>query len=359
MLTLTVTEVKKDETARTELWDSVDGLIDRAPSLTALFWHGLQLLAARRLRAQGRHLDQSLLEEEHATGLRLISAPLVLERVRSAFDGTIVLMKGYEAALAYSDPALRPFVDVDLLVEDSHAAQRALLAAGFVEVGKPELFKDIHHQRPVWLPGFPLTVELHHEPKWPDLLAPSPAGEFLDAAVPSSSQVEGISTLPAAHHALVLAAHSWAHLPLRRIKELLDVAAVTEQAERGEINALARRFGISRVWRTTIGAVDSLFYGGPRTSAQAIWARHLLNARERTVFESHVQKWSSPFWTVPWYTAIPVSAGEVVSEFTPGEDEGWREKGARARRAFSNASLPRSEHDSQLGAGAHRWRRRR
>jgi hypothetical protein len=134
---------------------------------------------------------------------------------------------------------------------------------------------------------------------------------------------------------------------------------MAEQADRGEISALARRWGIGRVWRTTLGAVDSLFYGERKTAAQAIWARHLLGARERTVFESHVQKWSSPFWAMPWYRALRVSAGEVVSEFTPGEDEGWRDKGARARRAFGNASLPRSEHDSQLGAGAHRWRRRR
>jgi hypothetical protein len=356
---VTPTEVKADGAARTVLWDSVDDLIDQAPSLTALFWHGLQLLAARRWRVQGRPIPQNLLDEERAAALRLISGPILLERIRAACDGTIVLMKGYEVALAYGDPALRPFVDIDLLVEDSLDVQRALLAAGFVEVGKPELFMDIHHRRPLWLPGFPLTVEVHHEPKWPVLLAHSPAREFLGAAVPSGSHVDGISTLPAAHHALALAAHSWAHLPLRRIKELLDVAAVAEQADRGEISALARRSGMGRVWRTTIGSVDSLFYGAPKTSAQGIWARHLLAARERTVLESHIQKWVSPFWSMPWYKAAQVSALEVVSEFTPAEDERWGEKGVRARRAVRNALLPRSEHESQLGPGAHRWRRRR
>jgi hypothetical protein len=325
--------------------------------VTALFWHRLHLLAARRWRLQGRPVGQDIVDEERTTALRLLSAPIVLERVRAACDGTIVLMKGYEVALAYSDSSLRPFVDIDLLVEDSLATQRALLAAGFVEVGEPELFTDIHHQRPLWLPGFPLTVELHHEPKWPDWQAEPPTRELLAAAVPSSIDVDGVSTLPAAHHALVLAAQAWAHRPLRRIAELLDVAVVAEQAERGEISALARRWRIGRIWRTTIGSVDSLFYGGQKTSAQGVWARHLLDARERTVLESHVQKWVSPFWAMPWHEAVSVSGSELLSAFTPGEDEGWREKGARARRAFRNALVPRSEHDSQLGPGAHRRRR--
>ena len=94
----------------------------------------------------------------------------------------------------------------------THKPRSALCATGFVEVGNLELFKDIHHQRPLWLPGFPLTVELHHEPKWPERLGSAPGRELLDAAIPSGSGVEGISTLPAAHHALALAAHSWAHL---------------------------------------------------------------------------------------------------------------------------------------------------
>jgi hypothetical protein len=353
------TQMVRAAAIRPQLWDSVDRLVDRAPSLAAIRWHGLQLLAARRWRAQGRPVPQALLNEERATALRLMSTPVVLERVRAACDGPLVLFKGYEVALAYSDPAFRPFVDLDLLVEDSAMAQRALLAAGFLEVGKPELFKDIHHQRPLWLPGFPLTVELHHDVKWPDRLAQPPAREFLEAAVPSTSGVPGISTLPAPFHALALAAHSWAHLPLRQIKELLDVAAVAEGGERAEIAALARRLGIGRVWHTTIGAVDSLFYDGARSLAEGIWARHLLDARERTVLESHVQKWSSPFWALPWHKAGRAAAGEILSEVTPGEGEGWRDKGRRTRHAVGNALVPRSEHDSQLGPEAHRWRRRR
>jgi hypothetical protein len=300
-----------------------------------------------------------LLDIERLTALRLLSTPVVLERLRAAVDGTVVLMKGYEVALAYEDPVLRPFIDLDILVEDSKTVQRSLVSAGFTEVLDPELFKDIHHERPLWLPGFPVKIEIHHAPKWPDELPRPTTEELLAAAVPSKSGIDGISSLPPAEHALVLAAHSWAHLPLRRLRELIDVAAVLQRADRAHADTLAGRWGIDRIWHTTSAVADSLFSGGRKTSAQMIWARHLLETRERTVFESHLRKWTSPFWALPWYRAVPASASEIVSEFIPGKDEGWRDKAARARRALSNRSLPRSEHESQLGPGAHRHRRRR
>ena len=346
---------------RGALWASVDALIDRAPGVDDLLWHGLGLLAGRRLRERGEQPDARLVEQERTAALRVLGAPIVLERVRAACEGPIVLIKGYEVALLYGDPALRPFVDIDLLVEDSRGTQEALLNAGFVEVGKPELFTDIHHLRPVRLPELPLpmTVEIHHVPKWPDLMVPPATAELLASAVPSSTQVDGISTLPHAQHALILAAHSWAHLPLRRIQELVDIALLAEPTSRAELDALAARWELERVWQATRGCIDSLFYGGPKTWAQRIWAQHLLEARERTVFESHVQRWVAAFWALPSYQAFPTLAAAVADEFTPGQDEGWREKNARAWRALRNAFVARSEHDRELGPGAHRWRRRR
>lgn len=353
-------EVPDPRPRRRDLWVAVDALVDRAPSLDHLAWHGLHLLALRRWRAQERVVaNPDLLEEERRAHLCALSAPVLLERVRSALQGPIVLMKGYEVALLYEDPSLRRFADLDLLVEDSSAAQRTLIAAGFIEVGDPDLFVDIHHQRPLWLPGFPLKIEVHHEPKWPEwIVRPPGVRELFESAVASSSGVEGISTLPPEQHAVLLAAHSWAHIPLRGVNELLDVAAVAESSERAEIATRAEAWGLGRVWRTTIGCVDSLFYGGRTTAAQRIWARHLADVRERTVLESHVQKWISGFWAMPWYKGLPLMASAVGAEFTPAEEETWRDKGGRVRRALRNAAVPRTLHDQQLGPGAHRRRRR-
>ena len=47
-----------------------------------------------------------------------------------------MLIKGAEVAVDYPGPRLRRFGDVDLLASDAAAAQAALLAAGFVEVGE-------------------------------------------------------------------------------------------------------------------------------------------------------------------------------------------------------------------------------
>ena len=92
-----------------------------------------------------------------------------------------MLFKGPETAAHYPHPALRRFWDLDLLVPDAGATQRSLLKAGFREVGDPALYADIHHLRPLTLPGLPLAVEVHDRPKWADGLRPpgyggSPAG---------------------------------------------------------------------------------------------------------------------------------------------------------------------------------------
>ena len=134
-------------------------------------------------------------------------------------------MKGPEVGARYPDPALRPCKDLDLLVENPIGVQRALRAAGFVPTGTPHLYEGIHHLRPLYLPGLPVTIEVHARPKWPDHMTAPPAAELIEAAVPSTLGVPGLLTLPVAHHAVVLAAHAWAHDPLACAGRLIDVAA--------------------------------------------------------------------------------------------------------------------------------------
>jgi putative nucleotidyltransferase-like protein len=352
--TLAEASATKRTPKRRRLWLAVDDLIDRAPDMRALESHGLHLIAAKRRRELGLDVDDNVYAMERSAALAVLSAPALLERIRLACEGTLVLIKGYEIALLYEDPASRPFVDLDLLVEDSEATHQALLEAGFTEVDEPEKFIGIHHLRPLWLPGFPLSVEIHHAPKWPDGLTPPPTREVLEAAVPSAIGIEGLSTLPPAYHAIVVAAHSWAHLPLRRIQELADVAALMELTDRSEADALAQRWGASGFWNTTMAVVESLFYGKPQPRAQRVWARHLAAARERTVFEVHLERWISPFSTLPARKALPRLVETIGNELRAAENETWREKAARARLAFLNAARPRSLHEDALGPAARR-----
>jgi len=342
-----------------ELWAALDRLVDRAPSLADLRAHRLHFYAAIRWRSLGRPVPPSVEEEQRVAEVFEIAVPFVLERVREALDGPVLLVKGPEAASFYPQPLVRVYRDLDLLVSDAKAAQRALLAAGFVEVGDPDIFIDIHHERPLWLPGSPrLAIELHSRPKWPERFTAPALDELFATAVQSATGVPGLQAASAAHHALLLAAHSWSHVPLGRLLDLVDVAMVSDGVKRAEMAKIARSWGVERIWRTTIGACDALFFGGEATWALRGWAWNLADARERSVFGSHVQAWLSPFSALPPAAAVRASGRALLGELEPGEGETWDDKLRRTRLAIRNAFVRRSEHAEQLGPAAHRRRRR-
>lgn len=335
----------------TDLWDRVDELVDRAGDIADLREHRLELLAARRWRQLGRPVPDELVAQERFAAIMTMTAPVLLEQVRAALDGPIVLLKGPEVAARYPSPALRPYKDLDLLVPNAYEAQEALKAAGFEEVGDPAVYVGIHHLRPLLLRPLPLCVELHSTPKWIESLAPPPTSELLAAAVASRVGVEGISALRPDHHALVLAAHSWAHEPLRRLLELIDVASMIQGLDPAQLRALAEAWRMERVWNTTLSASESLL---ERSVAAAdpmplrLWARNLPAVRRRTVFESHLERWLATFWALPLWPAFRATGMSVRRSLGPAAGETWSDKLARMRLAFRNASVPRSEHDREL-----------
>ena len=256
------------------LWSRLDALIDAA-SDADLRSHRLEVLAARRRRANGGDAPAEFVEQERAAAVAAITAPLVLERVAEAYGRPAVVFKGPEVAAVYPDRALRSYWDIDLLVEDAEDAHRALLAAGFTPVGDPELYVDIHHLRPLRAPGLLLPVELHTAPKWLDGRRAPSAAELVGAAVPRGRGPDRILALPPEHHALLLAAHSWAHEPLRRLRDFVDIALVAAAADPAEVSRLAGRWGIARLWRTTSAVVENLVAGGPTPAVLRLWARNL------------------------------------------------------------------------------------
>jgi hypothetical protein len=327
----------------------LEHLADRAASVDDLRLHKLQLVAARTWRERGRLVPGPLLDEERYARMLALLAPMVLRRIGDAVGGRVVLMKGPEAAAYYPDPTLRPYGDLDLLVEDAAGAQRALLAAGFLEVGEPEPYVDIHHLRPLAYPGLPLPVEIHERPKWIDGLEPPDTSELLAAAVPSATEIDGILALPPAQHALILAVHSWAHTPLQRVLELADVALVADDADREELRDLAARWGVGQLWRTTEAAADALLRGERRPPALHIWARNLSRVGERTVLESHLQRWLSPFGALPVRSALAAALRRLALDLRPRQGETWRTKARRTVRALLSPFTHLSDHHSALG----------
>lgn len=334
------------------VWAAVDRLVDRAPTVADLVSHRLHLLAARRWRATGRPVPPELADLELEATFRVLAVPELLRRVRAAYDGPLIVMKGPELASRYPDRALRPLRDLDLLVVDSDGAQKALLAAGFFLVGDEELYRDIHHLQPVACNGLPLWVELHHAPKWPDSLRPPTVEALLAAAVPARVGTEGFLTLPPGHHALVAAAHSWAHEPLRRVGELLDIALlVAEDEDRAALRRLAREWGIERLWRATLAAVEAIFDDGRTPASLRLWAQNVRRARERTVLESHLSKWLSSWWALPPPRAARATGAALLADLRPESGEEWPAKLRRTQRALRDAFTRRSEHDRAVSEG--------
>jgi hypothetical protein len=314
--------------------------------------HGLGPLAAYLFRSVDRPVPAELVEEERLMTYALLTVEPVLARVRAGTSAPLVLFKGPEVGLRYPGRS-RWFGDVDLLVPDAAAVHRELQQGGFVEVGDPALYVDIHHLRPLQWPSLPLIVEVHSEPKWPERLDPPRVAEIMEAAVPSTLGIEGISAPDPAHHALILAAHGWAHEPLRRLRDLVDVAVIAAESEPTEIERVARAWGLAGLWRTTDAAAHALL--GERTRSTVplrTWARHLPALRERKVVENHLQAWVADYWALPPRTAVRAHAAAVRHDLSPEDGEGWSRKIARAAAAIRRARAPLSAHERALDGAA-------
>jgi hypothetical protein len=284
---------------------------------------------------------------ERRAAIATLAVPAVLQRARAAYDGPLMVMKGPEIALRYPDPALRAFKDIDLLAGDARAAERALLAAGFEEFGPPDGYERKQHLHPLAWPGLPVTIELHHAPLWVSGLPAPPVAELMEASEPSGLGVDGVLAPNPAHHALLLAGHAWAHEPLRRLVELVDVSAVSQDTDAYALRALARRWGCERMWRSTDAAVAAVLHGASRPLALGTWARHLHQARERTVLESPVQRLAGPARALPAHRVPGAMVRAAGVHLRRHDDEPWRTKLVRTGRLVRGVSLPRSEVDKR------------
>jgi hypothetical protein len=305
------------------------------------------------LEREGRPIPLSLLRQQRLARVAGVTAPDLVARIRAACDGPLLVLKGPETAARYPGHA-RAYVDVDVLVPDARAVQRGLLAAGFVEVTDPDgRWVGIQHLNPLMCPGIPLLVEVHAAPKWPEGLAAPPIEELLERAVPSVVGVPGVHAPAPVDHALLLAAHAWAHQPLGKARDLVDVGAFRIDAEPGELAQRARAWGALPLWRTTAAAIDA-FLDRRRTGPFRLWATHVLELRDQTVLEAHLERICSPFWGLPKAKAARSSAVALAGEFRPAFDEGWGEKLRRTGVALRRPFVSVNAHRHMLGDSARR-----
>ena len=334
--------------AAQSIFVGVDRLIDRSRRLSDLRVHGLQLLAGRRFRELGRLVPEELAAEERASAIQVVVARAVLERVRAAYDGPLMLIKGLEVAMLYPDPALRPFSDIDLVARDPDEAHRSLLDAGFRPVGQEDAYYATqHHLRPLHSPGLPLVVEIHRRPEWVKWTAAPSSAELFEVAVPAKAEIEGLLAPSAAAHALIVAAHSWSGAPLRRILDLVDVALLSDGLDRAEVVDLARQWDVLGVWRTMVSAADALLVGR-RSGRVPFWGRDLQQVRDRSVLENHIRRIAGPFWALPPRRALRFTWTGFGQTFRPAPEESWHEKALRTRAAFRHPFRDLAVHNELL-----------
>lgn len=327
-------------------WAGVARILDRGWGLDDLRAHQLQLLETARLRERGLPLPPGLEEEARRAQLTNLVARTLLERVREVCSGPILVLKGAEVATWYPAPGLRPFVDVDVLVPDARAVEHQLRSVGFRSVGPEQDWGALHHLQRLAAPDLPMTIEVHRRPKWVDGVADPPLDDLFGSAVPSATGIDGLLAPAPALHAVLLAAHAWAERPLGRIGDLVDVSVMA--GSRGDAAEFAHRYGLERIWRTTITAADGLFDDRRTTWPLRVCARHLPRVREKTVLESHLERILAPFWGLPLRRALRASARGVAHTVKPTPNERWRAKLARSRRAIRNAFVRRSQHEHDL-----------
>ncbi len=316
------------------MWDRIDRLIDIAPTLEDLRAHGLHLLAAQRWSQQGQAIPDVLRDEVRATAIADLAARTLLIRIRTILDGPVLLIKGPEVATRYPTSTLRPFHDLDLVVQEVETAQQALLAAGFISMGGEQWFTHHHHRAPLIWPGLPLAIELHESFWGPTWMTCPPTEELLATAVPARVNIDGIQTLSPHYHSILLAAHSWQHVPLRRVLDLIDIAVMSEGIDRKALDDVATQMNIGRVWGAMIRATDALFLNQEVQSwSLRLWARHLTGVTRRSVRAQYLNRWLGTAWAPDLPTAL--SAAQSIMRDDLGK---WfRDYRRRVRNHFLQA----------------------
>jgi hypothetical protein len=333
-----------------DLWETVDELIERAETVTALHAHRLHLYAAWRWRTLGRSVPDELVELERGAAVQRLGGPALLRHVRDAYDGPMLLLKGAEVAARYPKPELRPSLDVDLLVPDAKAAQKALVAGGFAE--REAFHPDDHHHLPglEW-PGALMRVELHSTPSWPIWLTPPSTDELFEAAASESVVGHGILALPPAHHALIVTAHMWREIPLSRLGQLIDVRVLALEAERDEIERLSIHWGLRRLWTKTDGTARRVLHGEREPGREGRFrAKRLETVSETTVLEAKLAEVAAPFRGLPAGKAFVATGRELLSELLPQPDETLLGKVRRTAGALRQSFRARSARDRELEA---------
>lgn len=330
----------------TDLWTALDRIIASAPDANSLRLHGLGPIAAWRYRQRGEPVPPEIESLARGAVYASVTAAPLLRKVIDQLQQPVLVLKGPEIASRYPVHTLRTYGDLDLLVSDLPTAERSLLDVGFAEMNPDRKIEGHHHDSPLALGNLALMVELHRDPGWLRWLTPPSDSELFQSAVPSATGVDGAVALPDEQLALFLASHAWRHGPYMSLIHLIDIELLRQRTDPTEMTALARRWGIDRVWQHMCAMIDWQIYqqGAPPNALHRVWARHFADTRERTLLESYVGFWGRGL-AAP---TIPEQIDTVAHDlrFTL-EAHSWQSRRYKMRRialGVRNLGRPASHH---------------
>ena len=275
-------------------------------------------------------------EERASTLANLAAIPLVF-KIREACDGPVLLLKGPEVGALYPRGGRR-FGDVDVLTPFAQSVQESLLANGFMP-GEPDFDMSDglhHHLEPVRWPTIALNVEVQLGTELASAREEATTGGDPRGGrplrPPGTGRLGAPPTPPRADPQLARMATRAAPPdpgPARHRSGLDGLDA-------GELDRLAAKWGMTKIWSTTTATIEALFYGGRKTVPLRSWARHLEEIRPRTVFENHLQRWVGAFWEEPPGPALARLGHELRDDIRPDAGDTWGTKLGRVGRAVVN-----------------------
>lgn len=273
------------------IWQALDRIITTDIHQHNLHIHGLGPLIAWRLRLNGQPVPEHLVAASRSAAYGTVTAAPLLQSIRDAISGPILVLKGPEIAACYPAPALRPYGDLDFLVPDLPSAERQLIAAGFDLLGSQnDILPGYIHDLPLKKKGTALAIELHRRPGWLNWMN-APSNEHLfEIAILSATGVDGILTLPPVERTLFLADHSWRHGPYHSWLHPIDIALMHQHADPAALESTAAAWGLENLWNRTTNIIDALFYQSenPLGVLDHLWSRHLRAYRSRTTHEYYL-----------------------------------------------------------------------
>ncbi len=278
----------------------LDAVADRAIALGCdrdrLRTHGINLVVVDRLERTQRTVEPHLLADWVDAVRVERDTERVLAAVRAAVTGPILLVKGAATSAAYPRRGLRSWGDVDIVVPDARRAVCELHAAGFW-TGDDSGPSDGRHEPPMRLGAIPLPVEVHSNVGVPRWAEPPPRDLLFEQSVPSGLSVPGLLVPDPVLHAVLVCAHSWAHLPFRSLRDLLDQEMLLTGADYEDRAAsLANRFGLERTWQVDRRLAAAVFDAQQLMPLERALSAPLRTLRERSPVESLAALLTGPLY---------------------------------------------------------------